>query len=104
MAEKPVKLQGSVGMTPDGSYRYEDVAITSFRLHHFGAMLTQERYTSFHGSFYAVMKDGSRTELSSAWGGGNTQYLRAKTPLELDQVASVLLPDGMTLSLPEQSK
>lgn len=104
VAEKPVKLQGSVGMNPDGSYRYEDVAITSFRLHHFGAMLTQERYTSFHGSFYAVMKDGSRTELSSAWGGGNTQYLRAKTPLELDQVASVLLPDGMTLSLPEQSK
>lgn len=104
LTEKPVKLQGRVGMNPDGSYRYEDVAITSVRLHHFGATLTQERYASFQDSFFAVMRDRSKVKLSSAWGGGNTQYLRAKTPLELDQVASVLLPDGTTLSLPEHSK
>lgn len=102
LVEEPVSLRGSVGMNPDGSKRDEDVAITSFRLHHFGATVIQEKYASFHGSFYAVMKDGSRTELSSAWGGGNTQYLRAETSLELDQVDYVLLPDGTKLSMPTQ--
>lgn len=101
LVEEPVSLRGSVGMNPDGSHRYENVAITSFRLHHFGATVTQERYASFQGSFYAVMKDGSKAELSSAWGGGNTQYLRARSPLDLEQVDHVLLSDGTKLAMSE---
>lgn len=100
LAQSPVKLRGSVGMNPDGSDRFEDVAITSFRLHRFGATLTQEKYASFEGGFLAVMKDGSKAALSSAWGGGNTQYLRAETPLDLEQVDYVRLPDGTKIPMP----
>lgn len=106
LLSEPIILRGRVGQDLQGNELYEDVKITSFRLRSFMAILTTDGYIGFDADqrFYAVMKDGTRIELADHAGDWHTYELKAESPVDLDQVDYVLLPDGTKLPMPEQTE
>lgn len=101
LLDKPIVTKASVGWTPEGADLFENVTISSFKLRSTGANVTLSHDNAdlcyIDGSrIWAVMKDGSRTEM-----GGTGGFIQAQTPLNLDEVAYVLLADGTILSMPE---
>lgn len=104
LLSEPLSLRGRVGQDLQGNELYEDVEITSFRLHAFMAILTTEGFIGFDADqrFYAVMRDTARIELADHAGDWHTHELKAEIPIDLDQVDYVLLPEGTRLPMPEQ--
>lgn len=97
----PIVTKASVGWTPEGTDLFEDVTVSSFKLRSTGANVTLSHDNAdlcyINGSrIWAVMKDGSRTEMA-----GNGGFIQAWEPLNLDEVAYVLLADGTVLPMPE---
>lgn len=104
-----VRRIGSEDITSDDYFidTVEDVTITSFVLTALDASVYYEcdgtvRFADFNGEcVYAVMKDGTQIQLNA--GNGHSKgmdKLLAESPIILDEVAYVLLPDGTKLMMP----
>lgn len=94
---QPIAAKACIGWKPDGTDVLEELEITSVKLRKFGISLSCENASAdffcFTGQFsYVVMKDGTRMEFV-----GNA----FPEPIELDQVAHILLGDGTMLQMPE---
>ena len=48
---------------------------------------------------YVIMKDGSEAIFYADSGGSGIQNLRTDTPIDLEQVSYLLLPDGTMLTV-----
>lgn len=101
LVSTPIVTKASVGWTPEGTDIFEDVTVSSFKLRSTGANVIIDRENAdlcyINGSrIQAVMKDGSKTEMA-----GNGEFIQARVPLKLDEVAYVLLADGTKLAMPE---
>lgn len=85
---------------------HEVIPITSFVLRPLSATIKAD--TEWVPSFsdnvdnlvYVVMKDGSRVQLVSQWGSVGVEYLNAESPIVLEEVDHVLLPDGTKIAVP----
>ena len=99
LISEPITAKACIGWREDGTDALADRVITSFKLRKFGYDIEFEEtkehdYAEFSwtGHFiYAVMKDGSKMDLS------NQKW----QPFDLDQVDYVLLGDGTKLMMPE---
>ena len=49
---------------------------------------------------YVVMKDGSQVVFHGDSAGSGIQNLQTDTPIDLEQVVSVVMPDGTELTVP----
>lgn len=84
---------------------YMDVNITSLKLRAMSAEITYEFIEPFHaaGDFddiYVVMKDGSREWVVNSAGNPGCCLFRFRTPIILEEVSHILLPDGTKLPIP----
>ena len=99
--QEPVTIHAEVSQY-DGESREEDVKLTSFRLYPSGAELKFEikgmlMYESFPYAV-AVMKDDSEIKLDVSDGDAEgLMHLSAASPILLNQVAKIVLPDGTVL-------
>lgn len=102
----PVSTLTCYGYKPDGTEVLEEVQITSFVLRPLGATASAESIGSLDLTYttnrqiYAVMSDGSRIQLFPSWGSMGQQHFDAESPIVLDEVDHVLLPDGTKLMVP----
>lgn len=102
----PVSALTCYGYKPDGTEVTEEIQITSFILRPLGATVSAKStgaldltYTADR-QIYVVMKGGSRIQLLPSWGATGQQYFDAASPLVLEDVDHVLLPDGTKLIVP----
>ena len=85
---------------------HEVIPITSFVLRPLSATIKAD--TEWVPSFsdnvdnlvYVVMKDGTRVQLVSQWGSVGVEHLNAESPIVLEEVDHVLLPDGTKIAVP----
>ena len=97
----PVNAQSYFRFEP-----HEVIPITSFVLRPLSATIRAD--TEWVPSFsdnvdnpvYVVMKDGSRVQLVSQWGSVGVEHLNAESPIVLEEVDHVLLPDGTKIAVP----
>lgn len=97
----PVTAQSYFGFKP-----YEVIPITSFVLCPLSATIKAD--TEWVPSFsdnvdnliYVVMKDGSQVKLLSQWSTTGMEHLNAESPIVLEEVDHVLLPDGTKIMVP----
>ncbi len=99
--DQPITVKAAAGMYPDGSDAEEEVEITSLKLRKFGVAYDHNAeyadLTFMNGKgMYVVMKDGRRIRL---WGWNKSG--EAETPIDLERVDHILLPDGTLLPAPE---
>ena len=106
MITEPVTAQSCYGFKSDGTNVYEEVSITSFLLRPLSATVTAESTgaldltpTADH-KLFAVMKDGTQVELRPDWGMTGQQQFTAESPIVLDRVDHILLPDGTRIPAP----
>lgn len=97
LLQEPIVAKASVGWKLDGTDTFENLEITSVKLRSLSIDLVSEKenadFFSFTGSrSYAVMKDGTKIEIM------NKEFVE---PLDLDNVAYILLADGTKLMMPE---
>ena len=106
LISSPITATASTGWSPDGKDVLMEFPISSFKLRKFSSEITRdtaaeteeqraETYTDFYGwrlhFAYAVMKDGTKIQLSD-----RSNY----EPIDLTQVDHVLLADGTKLAVP----
>ena len=101
--DQPITVKAAAGMYPDGTDAEEEVELTSLKLRKFSVSYDYNgEYAdlSFMNGkrMYAIMKDGSQIGFGGWNKGGD-----AESPIDLDQVDHILLPDGTVLSVPENS-
>lgn len=97
----PVNAQSYFRFEP-----HEVIPITSFVLRPLSATIRAD--TEWVPSFsdnvdnlvYVVMKDGSRVQLVSQWSSVGVEHLNAESPIVLEEVDHVLLPDGTKIAVP----
>lgn len=97
----PVTAQSYFSFEP-----YEVIPITSFILRPLSATIRAD--TEWVPSFsdgvdnliYVVMKDGSQIKLLKQWGTTGIEHLNAESPIVLEEVDHVLLPDGTKIEVP----
>lgn len=96
LLSQPITASACTGWKPDGTDVIEERTITSMKLRSHSIDLTCEEtsadffcFTGKHA--YVVMKDGSQVEFTS---GSFSQ------PVDLDQVACVILADGTKIPIP----
>lgn len=97
LLQEPIVAKASVGWKLDGTDAFENLEITSVKLRSLSIDLVSEKenadFFSFTGSrSYAVMKDGTKIEIM------DKEFVE---PLDLDNVAYILLADGTELMVPE---
>ena len=104
---EPVKTQVAYGWDLQGNDVYQDTVITSFILRPRSASIicdmedaAPDFLTVGDRCVYVVMKDGSRVAFYGDNAGFGIQNLQTDTPIDLNQVASVLMPDGTELNMP----
>lgn len=106
MVTVPVTAQTCYGYKPDGTEVLEKVQITSFILRPLSATIKAESTGGLDFTYnadqhiYVVMRNGSRIELLPNWGAVGEQHLGAESPIILDEVDHVLMPDGTKLMVP----
>lgn len=106
MVTTPVTTQTCYGYKPDGTPVLEDVSITSFILRPLGATIQAQSTGALDLTYnadqkiFVVMKDGSRIQLLPAWGAMGEQHLECASPIALEDVDHILLPDGSKLITP----
>lgn len=109
LLSKPTMLKASTGWRQDGTDVIEELPVISFKLRKFSSEILRDTsaepeelrntaYADFYGwsghFAYAVMQDGTKVQLSH-WQNFDT--------IDLAQLDYVLLPDGTTLPIPENS-
>ena len=100
LVSEPVKMKACTGWKADGTAVLEEYTVTSFILRRLSSDIVwvpgtenQGAYVDFYGwtdrSMYAVMKDGTQIKMTG----------RNSSPIDLDQVDHILLPDGTILNI-----
>ena len=106
MITVPVTAHTCYGYKPDGTEVLEKVQITSFTLRPLSAAIKAESTGGLDFTYnadqhiYVVMRNGSRIELLPNWGAVGEQHLAAESPIILEEVDHVLMPDGTKLMVP----
>ena len=104
---EPLQTKVAYGWDLQGNDVYQDTMITSFILRPRSASIicdmedaAPDFLTVGDRCVYVVMKDGSRVAFYGDNAGFGIQNLQTDTPIDLNQVASVLMPDGTELNIP----
>ncbi len=107
MITQPLKTQVAYGWDLQGNDVYQDTVITSFILRPMSASIicdlehtAPDFLTVGDRCVHVVMKDGTQAAFYSDSAGSGIQNLQADTPIDLNQVSHLLLPDGTKLMAP----
>ena len=104
---EPLKTKAAYGWDLQGNDVYQDTAITSFILRPMSASIfcdldcAPDFLTVGDRCVYVVMKDGSKATFYGDSAGSGIQNLQTDTPIDLEQVSYLLLPDGTKLAVPQ---
>lgn len=104
---EPVPAKAAYGWDLQGNDMYQDTFITSVILRPMSASIlcdlesiAPDFLTVGDRCVYVVMNNGSRVAFYGNSGGSGIQTLQTDTPIDLEQVSSMLLPDGTVLTVP----
>ena len=104
---EPVPAKAAYGWDLQGNDVYQDTLITSVILRPMSASIfcdmehaAPDFLTVGDRCVYVVMKDGSKVAFYGDNGSVGIQNLQTDTPIKLDQVSYLLLPDGTKLAAP----
>jgi hypothetical protein len=107
---EPLKTKVAYGWDLQGNDVYQDTVITSFILRPMSASIicdlehaAPDFLTVGDRCVYVVMKDGSQVVFHGDSAGSGIQNLQTDTPIDLEQVSYLLLPDGTKLMAPAVS-
>ena len=107
MITEPLKTQVAYGWDLQGNDVYQETMITSIILRPMSASiicdledLAPDFLTVGDRCVYVVMKDGSQVAFYGDSAGSGIQNLQTDTPIDLEQVVSVVMPDGTELTVP----
>ena len=107
---EPLKTKVAYGWDLQGNDVYQDTVITSFILRPMSASIicdlehaAPDFLTVGDRCVYVVMKDGSKGAFHGDSAGSGIQNLQTDTPIDLEQVSYLLLPDGTKLMVPTVS-
>lgn len=99
MLSEPITAKAFIGTTMEGKHIVEDREMTSLKLRKYSAAISCEDtgvdflWIDYGTSSWIVMKDGSRVRLLAG--------MNEHEPIDLSQVAYVLLADGTKIPMPE---
>ena len=104
MISEPILSQ--VDLALGGDALYQQVKVTSIKLKALSAQITYEYLEPTHGAgdfdpIYVIMKDGSEIFMSPSSGHSGVMTFQFYSPVILDEVDYVLMPDGERLYVPE---
>ena len=106
LIREPIQTQAAYGWDLQGNDVYQDTMITSLLLRHMSASIVcdledvaPDFLTVGDRCVYVIMKDGSEAIFYADSGGSGIQNLRTDTPIDLEQVSYLLLPDGTMLTV-----
>ena len=104
----PVASKAAYGWDMEGNDVYQDTMITSLILRPMSASIicdmeaaAPDFLTVGEGCAYVILKDGSRIPLYADNASAGIQNLQPESRIPLDEVASVLLPEGTEIKAPE---
>ena len=104
----PLPSRVAYGWDMQGNDVYQDTIITSFILRPMSASIicdlndiAPDFLTVGDRCVYVIMKDGSRVAFQSDNASSGVQNLQAESIIDLSQVASVIMPDGTELQVPD---
>ena len=106
MITQPLKTKVAYGWDLQGNDVYQDTVITSFILRPMSASIfcdmdsAPDFLTVGDRCVTVVMKDGSQVAFHSDSAGSGIQNLQTDTPIDLEQVSHLLMPDGTILTVP----
>lgn len=97
-------LYTNIGIT---GWHYENVTITSLKVRALSASLSfrHPKADSLNGRFdaiYAVMEDGSMAKLLPSGAGPDHLTYKFDSPVVVDDIAHILLPNGTKLPMPQE--
>ena len=105
---EPLKTKAAYGWDLQGNDVYQDTIITSFILRPMSASIicdlediAPDFLTVGDRCVYVIMKDGSRVAFQGDNASSGVQNLQAESSIDLSQVASVIMPDGTELQVPD---
>ena len=104
---EPLKTKVAYGWDLQGNDVYQDTVITSFILRPMSASIicdlehaAPDFLTVRDRCVYVIMNDGSQVAFYGDSAGSGIQNLQTDTPIDLEQVVSVVMPDGTELTVP----
>ena len=104
---EPVASKASFGWDMKGNDVFQDTRITSLILRPMSASIicdmedaAPDLLTVGDRCAYVIMKDGSRIPLYGDNASAGVQNLRPDSTIDLNQVVSILLPDGTEIKAP----
>lgn len=104
----PLASRAACGWDMKGNDVYQDTMITSFILRPMSATIVcdledvaPDFLTVGERCAYVILVDGSRIPLYGDNAGSGIQNLQPETTIDLNQVVSVLMPDGTEIKVPE---
>lgn len=104
----PLPSRVAYGWDMQGNDVYQDTIITSFILRPMSASIicdlediAPDFLTVGDRCVYVIMKDGSRVSFQGDNASSGVQNLQAESSIDLSQVASVIMPDGTELKVPD---
>ena len=104
----PLPSRVAYGWDMQGNDVYQDTIITSFILRPMSASIicdlediAPDFLTVGDRCVYVIMKDGSRVAFQGDNASSGVQNLQAESSIDLSQVASVIMPDGTELQVPD---
>lgn len=108
LISEPIASKVAYGWDMQGNDVYQDTIITSFILRPMSASIicdlehvAPDFLTVGDRCVYVVMKDGSRIPFYGDNAGSGIQNLQPESPIDLNQVAYVLMPDGTEIIVPD---
>jgi len=108
LISEPIPAQVAYGWDLQGNDVYQDTMITSVILRPMSASIicdmehaAPDFLTVGDRCVHVVMKDGSQVEFHGDSAGSGIQNLQTDTPIDLEQVSYLLLPDGTKLMVPQ---
>lgn len=100
LIRSPIRVSTSV--SGNGENGDADMEVTSFVLRSLSATICSDGPGfSLFLDIYAVMKDGSQIKLMGKSGSTTEESFWASSPIPLDEVDHILLPDGTKLPMPQ---
>lgn len=102
LVSQPVSTSVCIGWKENGEGIYQETEITSFVLRSLSAVIHKDIAFDLTEDIYAVTKDDSRIELMPNSGSPGEESFLAASPIPLDEVDHILLPDGTKLPMPQQ--
>lgn len=104
----PLASRTACGWDMKGNDVYQDTMITAFILRPMSASIicdlehaAPDFFTVGDGCAYVILLDGSRIPLYGDNAGSGIQNLLPESTIDLNQVVSVLMPDGTEIKVPE---